>query len=39
MTNLMIELFEILDKECKNNDEWEKNKPIIINVYMGEEHE
>ena len=35
MDDLFIELLGILDEECKDNKEWQKNKPIIINIYIG----
>ena len=37
MTELMEELLKIMDDECKNNKEWQKNKPLIINVYIGDD--
>ena len=39
MTELMEELFKIMDKECENNEEWQKNKPLIINIYVGDDDE
>lgn len=37
MTNLILELLEIMDEECKDSKEWQKNKPIIINIYLGDD--
>jgi len=39
MTELMEELLEIMDNECKENKEWQKNRPLIINIYIGDENE
>ena len=39
MTELMLELLEIMDKECKEDKQWQKNRPIIINIYMGDEED
>ena len=36
MTELMEELLMIMDNECSNNKEWQKNRPLIINVYIGD---
>ena len=30
MTYLFIKLLEIMDKECKNDKQWQKNKPKIL---------
>lgn len=37
MNTLMEELLKIMDIECEANEEWQKNKPLIINIYVGEE--
>lgn len=37
MTTLLLELLEILDKECKNDKQWQKNKPIIIEISIGDD--
>jgi len=37
MTDLMEELLMIMDDECKNCEEWQKNKPLIINIYIGDD--
>lgn len=34
MTELMLELLDIMDEECSECEEWQKNKPIIINIYV-----
>ena len=34
METLVDELLKIMDEECKGYDEWEENKPIVINVYI-----
>lgn len=34
MTELMLELLEIMDEECSECEEWKKNRPIIINIYV-----
>ena len=39
MTELMEELLKIMDSECKDNEEWQKNKPLIINIYVGDNNE
>jgi len=37
MTELMEELLKIMDKECEECKEWQKNKPLIINIYVGDD--
>ena len=32
MSTLILELLEILDEECKNDKQWQKNKPVIIEI-------
>lgn len=39
MNTLFLELLEIMDKECKDDKEWQKNKPIIIEIYIGDDEE
>jgi hypothetical protein len=34
MENLLEELLEIMDEECAECIEWQKNKPLIINIYL-----
>ena len=34
MKELLEELIEIMDEECKGYDKWEETKPIIINIYV-----
>lgn len=36
MTELMLELLEIMDRECSECKEWQKNKPLIIYVEVDE---
>ena len=35
MEDLLEELLEIMDEECAECLEWQKNKPLIINIYLG----
>ena len=35
MKDLIEELLTIMDEECEENEEWQKNKPTIINIYIG----
>lgn len=35
MNNLIEELLAIMDEECEEYEEWETNKPTIINIYIG----
>ena len=37
MTTLLLELLEILDEECENDKQWQKNKPIIIEINIGDD--
>jgi hypothetical protein len=37
MKDLLEELIDIMEEECKGYEEWEKNKPIIVNIYIGDE--
>ena len=37
MEDLIEELLAIMDEECEENEEWQKNKPTIINIYIGGE--
>lgn len=39
MGTLIEDLIAIMDDECKDCEEWKKNKPIIINIYMGDDEE
>lgn len=34
METLIDELLKIMDEECKGCEEWENNKPVIINIYV-----
>ena len=35
--NSMEELLEIMDNECKEDKQWQKNRPLIINIYIGDD--
>lgn len=37
MTELILELLEIMDHECSNYKEWQKNKPLIIKISIGDD--
>ena len=37
METLIEDLLAIMDEECKNCEQWKKNKPVIINIYIGDE--
>lgn len=37
MTNLILELLEIMDQECRECIEWQKNKPLIIKISIGDD--
>lgn len=39
MGTLIEDLLAIMDDECKDCEEWQKNRPIIINIYMGDDEE
>ena len=35
MDDLIEKLLSIMDEECEGYEEWEDNKPTIINIYIG----
>ena len=37
METLIEDLLAIMDEECKNCEQWKKNKPIVIKIYLGDE--
>ena len=37
MSQLILELLEIMDNECKNDEQWKKNKPCVIKIYIGDD--
>ena len=37
MTQLLEELLAIMDDECKEDKQWQKNRPLIINIYIGDD--
>ena len=37
MSDLFIELIEIMEQECKNNKTWQKKKPVIIEIRLGDD--
>lgn len=37
MNDLIEELLAIMDEECEEYEEWKKNKPTIINIYIGDD--
>lgn len=39
MDTLIDDLLAIMDDECSGYKEWEKNKPIIIKIYIGGDNE